>query len=351
MKLNKINFQIFSIIFLEFLLICYVYYKDFIFWNGILNTVYIKYYFILGLALIFTFSILLFSNKLKTYILIFLYSLLISVYLVEITLIFFNPKNPKEYDKRTKFEIYQELKNQGIDIVPTFDQRYFLNDKKDTVYFGGISNQYTIFCNETGEFSFYQSDRYGFNNPDSVWNSEEIDFLLLGDSFIHGACVNEDENIGHYIRQITKKNVVSLGYVGWGPLTQLANLKEFTKNKKIKHILWFYYEADLKDLIDEISYGFLQNYYNPSFSQDLINKIEKRDNIINNIINKLSDELSKNKLDQSSIDELSKKANISVRFTLDASKEDKYNSIKFLKLTNIRKYFRFDFFFKEFTYR
>ena len=64
------------------------------------------------------------------------------------------------------------------------------------MHFGGVSNQYTIFCNETGEFSFYESDRYGFNNPDKVWDSKEVDFLLLGDSFIHGACVNENENIG-----------------------------------------------------------------------------------------------------------------------------------------------------------
>ena len=79
------------------------------------------------------------------------------------------------------------------------------------------------------------------------------------------------------------------------------------------------------DLIDEIKYDFLQNYYNPIFSQDLINKIEDRDNQINNVINKLSDELSKNKLNQFYIEELSKNENISVRFTLDASKIDKYN--------------------------
>ena len=91
------------------------------------------------------------------------------------------------------------------------------------------------------------------------------------------------------------------------------------------------------DLIDEIKYDFLQNYYNP-LSQDLINKIEDRDNQINNVINKLSDELSKNKLNQFYIEELSKNENISVRFTLDASKIDK-NFIKFIKLTNIRKYF------------
>ena len=157
MEKNKINLQIFIIIVFEFLLICYVFYRDFIYWNSILNTVYIKYYFILGGALIVTVSILFLNNKLKSYFLISLYSVLFAFYLLETTLIFFNPKNPEGYDKRTKFEIYKELKDKGVDIAPTFDQTYFLKNKKDTVYFGGISNQYTIFCNETGDFSFYKS--------------------------------------------------------------------------------------------------------------------------------------------------------------------------------------------------
>ena len=60
MKIKKINLQIFVLIFLELLLICYVYYKDFIHWNSELKTIYIKYYFIIGFALFFTISILFF---------------------------------------------------------------------------------------------------------------------------------------------------------------------------------------------------------------------------------------------------------------------------------------------------
>ena len=61
MKIKKINLQIFVLIFLELLLICYVYYKDFIHWNSELKTIYIKYYFIIGFAyfllLVFYFSL------------------------------------------------------------------------------------------------------------------------------------------------------------------------------------------------------------------------------------------------------------------------------------------------------
>ena len=42
--------------------------------------------------------------------------------------------------------------------------------------------------NESGYYSIYKSDRYGFNNPDYVWDKNEIDLVIIGDSFAHGAC-------------------------------------------------------------------------------------------------------------------------------------------------------------------
>ena len=42
----------------------------------------------------------------------------------------------------------------------------------------GIANRKTIHCNENGYYSIYQSDRYGFNNPDKEWDQKDIEFLL-----------------------------------------------------------------------------------------------------------------------------------------------------------------------------
>ena len=40
----------------------------------------------------------------------------------------------------------------------------------------GDSLANTITVNENGYYFIYKSDRYGFNNPDKVWDSKEIDF-------------------------------------------------------------------------------------------------------------------------------------------------------------------------------
>ena len=101
----------------------------------------------------------------------------------------------------------------------------------------GISNSMTIYCNENGYYSIYQSDRYGFNNPDEEWDSNEIELLLLGDSFTHGACVNRPDDLSSVLRTLSGYNVINLGYGGNGPLTEYATLKEFFPNNTKKIII------------------------------------------------------------------------------------------------------------------
>ena len=53
--------------------------------------------------------------------------------------------------------------------------------KNDNIFpLSGFSNTKTIFCNENGYFSIFESDRYGFNNPDEQWDSKEISYLFIG---------------------------------------------------------------------------------------------------------------------------------------------------------------------------
>ena len=158
----------------------------------------------------------------------------------------------------------------------------FLNDGKNKIFsLSGISNSKTILCNEGGSYSIYESDRFGFNNPDSEWNHNEIDYLLVGDSFTHGACVSRPYDIGSQLRLLSNKHVINLGYVRNGPLTEYATLKEYL-NFKVKNIIWLYYEEnDLDDLHGELQNKILKNYLDDqSFTQNLINKNYIKDNLI-----------------------------------------------------------------------
>ena len=73
---------------------------------------------------------------------------------------------------------------------------------------------------------------------------------MIGDSFTHGACVNEPDTIGGNLRKNIKSGgVLNLGQGGNGPLIEYATLREYLPLTKTERVLWIYYEGnDLWDL-------------------------------------------------------------------------------------------------------
>ena len=186
----------------------------------------------------------------------------------------------KKYDTRSLLEVYTD-KKKNKEIALRYSPKILLDRRDDEIGnmdlfpLSGISNIKTLFCNEEGFYSSYESDRYGFNNPDEVWNKDEINTIIIGDSFVHGMCVNRPDDIPSVLRNLTKKNIINLGYRGNGPLIEYATLREYL-NKPVKNLIWVYYENDLVDLHNELKNETLNNYIkNSNFSQDLISKQTK----------------------------------------------------------------------------
>lgn len=243
----------------------------------------------------------------------------------------------KEYDKRTKFEIYNDIKKINNDITvivsPSFGLEYFGQQHlKDNLFpLSGFSNKKTINCNENGYYSIFQSDRYGFNNPDSEWDSKEIEFLLVGDSFTMGSCVNRPHDIASNLRDLSKQNVLNLGYVANGPLFQYATLREYLGDN-VKNIIWFYYENDIFDLDRDLKSNILLNYLNDkSFSQ----KLKFKQNIIDDA---LATFLSRVESLEAKKQQNDKKEKNSIIYKIE----------KFITLKNIRELF-LDKYFKSYS--
>ncbi len=142
------------------------------------------------------------------------------------------------------------------------------------ISFSGLSNVKVVHCKESDFFSVYDSDRYGFNNPDHVWD-RHIDLVILGDSFIHGNCVNKGDDITSQVRKIGNLNAINLGWSNTGTLKQYARFLEYIENYP-NYIFWVYYENDLDDLKKELNHKLLKNYLlDEDFRQNLRSE-EKR---------------------------------------------------------------------------
>ena len=259
-------------------LLIYTFYKSEIVWEGLKRDYYYKFYiFILATSIILIFYLFV-SEKIKTYLIISFLSLIFSLYLSEFYFVYLSEKlsinkkikiykksTGKDYDLRSPIQFYKEY-NKSNTIIPAVTPNYyfkFSNIKKlnyDLFPFSGISNSKTFVCNENGYYSIFQSDRHGFNNPDKEWDSDEIEYLLIGDSYTQGSCINRPYDIASQLRVFSKKSVLNLGYGSTGPLIQYATLREYI-NKKIKKIIWIYYEGnDDSDLSYELNSNFLNKY-------------------------------------------------------------------------------------------
>jgi len=265
-------------------------------------------------------------KKIKQYLIISIVSVVFSLYLFEGYLVInqqisteftlkkqlYENQKKQKWDIRTKAQIYQDLKKTNNQIQIPVHPNYFLGKNYPIFPLSGISNSVTINCNENGYYSIYQSDRYGFNNPDSEWDNKKIEYLLVGDSFVHGYCVNRPNDIASHLRNLSKKSVLNLGYGGNGPLIEYATLREYLDHD-VKKILWIYMEGnDLKNLKNERNEIILANYLsNINFTQKLTSKQNEIDNVAKKIIQ----------------NELFKKD----------KKKLKYKFLKFLRLNNTKK--------------
>jgi hypothetical protein len=308
------------------LILLYTIYRSEISWGGGKRHYYLIQCIGILLAIFFLIICTYLNEKIQKYIIIIFISTIFAFYTFEVKLIFEQKKNSSNldkkknnlnFDRRTVIEVYNDLKKNNLNVTVTAPPILQLNEL-DFLSLAGISNAKTIFCNENGYYSIYQSDRYGFNNPDEEWDSKKIEYLLVGDSFTHGACVDRPNDIGSALRRHSKKNVLNLGYTGNGPLLEYATLREYLE-PKVKNVLWLYFEGnDLSNLENELKNNILNKYLvNQKFKQDLKIKQTQIDQILTNFLEK--------EKERKTVKEKDKQTNF-----------HSATIIKFIKLSNIR---------------
>ncbi len=283
--------KLFSPVFLVFslLLLAYVLYKSEIIFLGTNREHYFKYYILCFILIILSICTFYINKKIKEYFSIIILTLILSSYLFEYYLSnslmnkeelqilkikkkMYNDKTGKIWDERSQYQVYRNLLKTKPNAVPYFYPTQLNINAKKVHSLSGVSNSPTVFCNENGYYSITNSDRYGFNNPDNEWNSEEFEFVFVGDSFTHGYCVNRPKDIPSVIRNLSNKSTLNLGYGRNGPLIEYAVLREYLP-KKTKNIIFMYYGGnDLANLNEELKNKILIKYLNnEKFSQNLKN--------------------------------------------------------------------------------
>ena len=200
------------------------------------------------------------------------------------------------YDTRALYQVIADARAQGRRAYPAASPAYFLADEGSTVRVDGepvlpmgitaLADNY--YCNETGQYANFATDRFGFRNENVIWDYD-VDIVAVGDSYTMGSCLSDDKSIVGNIRQSGKK-ILNLGMGGNGPLLDLASLVEYGKVLKPKIVLWNFFANDMEDLERDYRNPILKSYLKEGYSQQLM----KRAALINPTVDKVIEQHWKN---------------------------------------------------------
>jgi SGNH hydrolase-like domain, acetyltransferase AlgX len=135
----------------------------------------------------------------------------------------------------------------GVEGLPTGYTAKRLNralgtEQLSSAILSGIPNSITRLCYEGGKPIIYVADKYGFNNPNSSYDGP-TDFIVLGDSFVEGMCLQPGKDMVSLLRQNHLASI-GLGTRGAGPLFELAMLGRFGKPLRARHVVFAFFEGN-----------------------------------------------------------------------------------------------------------
>jgi hypothetical protein len=175
----------------------------------------------------------------------------------------------------------------GNDIVPTLrPMNTFFNvspnqvgsrivvEGKETLVLSSIPFRRQVYCVRSGgEPVTHVADRYGYRNPDELWDAKRAQVVVLGDSFVRGTCVDDGETMVDALRRSFPRSL-NLGTNGTGPLIALAALREYgAKMRPAAVVFALDPETDLGDDLNyEKKSPILMKYLALNYTQDLAGK-------------------------------------------------------------------------------
>ena len=214
------------------------------------------------------------------------------IFICEFSLAMINYIKYQKLEKLYAHDWKEILKTQNIEEYIAPKNFLSLKTNPQTIFpLSQASNKRILSCNKNEVFSYSKifnewliidTDRYGFNNLDSSWD-QDVDFVVIGDSFTYGICVKTEDNFVSNLSSFSNLNGINLGQSGNGPLLSFAALKEFgiaTNPQKVIHLI---YENDIKDLDNEMKNSFLtETYLNNDKLQNLLLKQNEVDDLLLN---------------------------------------------------------------------
>jgi len=91
----------------------------------------------------------------------------------------------------------------------------------------------------------HETDSKGFRNPYDITNPEVI---LLGDSFIYGHGVNQNQTVAYFMKEYLEEEVMNMARQGDSAYEQMYLLNMYAIQYRPKQIIYFFFSNDITDI-------------------------------------------------------------------------------------------------------
>ena len=229
--------------------------------------------------------------KYYNFIKIIFFNLVLLYFFLYILELFINFNNNRIFQKTRLYYLNKDSKKLNEKTYLNFGAYKLIDKENDILPLSGYENAKILLClDENNNPVYFNSDMNGFNNN----YADKKNILLIGDSYVQGMCVNNENNLNEQFKKYNL-NTLSLGVSGNGPLLEFATFKEYKLDFNLKSIILFITpDNDFYDLSNEKNNKILKNYLNDdNFKQNLSTeqnrkrKIEILDGYFGNKTNRL----------------------------------------------------------------
>ena len=270
MKKNYLKFTYLVSIFILAAVISYLIFKLLLIYHN-QSLLHTEYFVLLVLfSLIISFFIFFFNN---INFIIIIISSVVTLYFCEFFFLINDNKVLYLENQKSRDDFFYELKekNPRQNVSKWIGPSYVYQNQDFNSNFlplGSISNSLVVYCNEEGYWVTYYSDRFGFNNI-FYDDNKKNDFLIIGDSFAEGACLDQNQTIQANLN-LLGMNGISLGKGGNSSLLNYAIFKEYFEFFSPKYLIWMHYENDVGGISQEMRSKILKKYlFDDDFKQNL----------------------------------------------------------------------------------
>ena len=87
----------------------------------------------------------------------------------------------------------------------------------------------------------FTTDSHGFRNTREI---ERADVALIGDSYVEGSYVSDEETVASVLEDLTGLSVANLGRAGYGTLQEQEVLRRYALPLRPRMVAWFFFEGN-----------------------------------------------------------------------------------------------------------